>query len=224
MVNIDKVTRIIISSNSKMDLIIKWYQDNQDLEFISPIDKGYVELKEESLGFSFEHKNNIANICIYAYSSNNNLHPIVSFDYNPKTDTISNELYHCPTDRIQYMRAILKVDNTIGKEILKYRAIMNFMVYHREYVIADNTKASTGAHQSHKVTSNHHTNSLSSKIYISDSISKKNLRITSKHNSPSYEFEVRGFYRHYKSGKVVWVDGFTKGKGKGKKQAKEYKF
>ncbi len=223
MVNIDKVTRIIISSNSKMDLIIKWYQDNQDLEFISPIDKGYVELKEELIGFSFEHRHNNTNICIYMYNNNNPL-PIVSFDYNTKTETKSNFMYHVPKERINSARMILHMDKTLDKEIFKYRAIMTFMVYHREYVIADNSKASTGTHESHKAISNHHTNSLSSKIYISDSINKKNLRITSKHNSPSYEFEVRGFYRHYKSGKVIWVDGFTKGKGKGKKQNKEYKF
>lgn len=33
-----------------------------------------------------------------------------------------------------------------------------------------------------------------------------------KRSSPSYSFSVRGHYRHYKSGKVVWVKEFKKGK------------
>lgn len=36
------------------------------------------------------------------------------------------------------------------------------------------------------------------------------------HASPGFEFTVRGHYRHYKSGKVVWVSEFTKGNGKRK--------
>ena len=41
------------------------------------------------------------------------------------------------------------------------------------------------------------------------------------HASPGCEFTVRGHYRHYKSGKVVWVSEFTKGSGK--KKDKTYK-
>lgn len=41
------------------------------------------------------------------------------------------------------------------------------------------------------------------------------------HASPGFEFTVRGHYRHYKSGKVVWVSEFTKGNGQ--KKDKTYK-
>ena len=41
------------------------------------------------------------------------------------------------------------------------------------------------------------------------------------HASPSFEFTVRGHYRHYKSGKVIWVSEHTKGNGK--KKEKTYK-
>ena len=33
------------------------------------------------------------------------------------------------------------------------------------------------------------------------------------HASPRYAFSVRGHYRHYKSGKVVWIAEHTRGKG-----------
>lgn len=34
------------------------------------------------------------------------------------------------------------------------------------------------------------------------------------HRSPSTEFSVRGHFRHYKSGKVIWIEEFVKGSGK----------
>lgn len=41
------------------------------------------------------------------------------------------------------------------------------------------------------------------------------------HASPSGTFTVRGHYRHYKSGKVVWIAEYKKGTGK--KKSKTYK-
>jgi len=40
-------------------------------------------------------------------------------------------------------------------------------------------------------------------------------------SSPSGEFSVRGHYRHYRSGKVIWIDEYRKGSGK--KKSKTYK-
>lgn len=41
------------------------------------------------------------------------------------------------------------------------------------------------------------------------------------HRSPSGVFSVRGHYRHYKNGKVVWVNEYKKGEGS--KKRKNYK-
>ena len=42
------------------------------------------------------------------------------------------------------------------------------------------------------------------------------------HVSPSREFSVRGHFRHYKSGKVVWVDEYRQGTDQKKKKSKRY--
>jgi len=41
------------------------------------------------------------------------------------------------------------------------------------------------------------------------------------HASPTGIFTVRGHYRHYRNGKVIWIDEYRKGTGK--KKAKTYK-
>ena len=43
------------------------------------------------------------------------------------------------------------------------------------------------------------------------------IRPQGSHSSPRGQFSVRGHYRHYKSGKVVWVAEYRKGVGKEKK-------
>lgn len=47
------------------------------------------------------------------------------------------------------------------------------------------------------------------------------LTVNGHHSSPHGQFSVRGHYRHYKSGKVVWIAEYTKGCGK--KKDKTYK-
>ncbi len=47
------------------------------------------------------------------------------------------------------------------------------------------------------------------------------LMAKGKHSSPSCTFSVRGHYRHYQSGKVIWITEYTKGCGK--KKDKTYK-
>lgn len=224
MLDINKVDKIVISNNNKMELIIQWYKDNEfllkDREWKTPINRGFVELREEHLGFSFDNHGVKTIMTIYAKQVdviNGEYKPIITFDYNVMTGIKNNQIYHTPKNLIINMRQILIMDNTIEKECLKYRAIMSYMVYNREYKVSENKTVHT------KTTavkySNKHYNSLQTRVYIFN-----DKTTVGHHNSPSYEFEVRGYYRHYKNGKVIWVDGFTKCKGKGKPQNKNYQF
>lgn len=233
MVDINKSDRIVISSNSKMDLIIKWYQDNQEAVsekgFVAPISKGFVELQEEGLGFSFEYKHSKVTITVYPRTDNNYI-ASATCTYNFATDSISDKIYHCSKDKMKYIRALMSMDKTFEKEVFKFKAIMSFMAYYREYVIVDSSKPKKAISNNNINTTTlsnnnkHNTNSIISKTYIIDDKLTTTLLGKRNHRSPDHEFEVRGFYRHYKSGKVIWIDGFSKCVGKGKKENKKYKF
>ena len=60
------------------------------------------------------------------------------------------------------------------------------------------------------------------KVYLlNDLINTYYVHNESKHNEISCPcWEVRGFYRHYKSGKVIWIDSFKKGKQRDKVETK----
>ena len=58
--------------------------------------------------------------------------------------------------------------------------------------------------------------------YILDHSGKAvRMKIQGSHASPKGMFSVRGHYRHYRNGKVVWVAEYTKGTGQ--KKGKKYK-
>ena len=56
---------------------------------------------------------------------------------------------------------------------------------------------------------------------LTRNVKEPKLMAKGSHSSPSGTFSVRGHYRHYKSGKVIWIAEFTKGCGK--KKDKTYK-
>ncbi len=56
---------------------------------------------------------------------------------------------------------------------------------------------------------------------LNRSKNKPQLTVEGSHASPQGTFSVRGHYRHYKNGKVIWIAEFTKGSGK--KKDKTYK-
>lgn len=59
-------------------------------------------------------------------------------------------------------------------------------------------------------------NSSSTVYLIKSSGGKRHFAASGYRRSPSGQFTVRGHFRRYKSGKVIWVDAFIKGTGKGK--------
>lgn len=60
-------------------------------------------------------------------------------------------------------------------------------------------------------------------IKISDIIYtpvEANTRGFRNYTKPTREISVRGHYRHYRSGKTIWIDGYKKNTGKDKKSKK----
>jgi len=62
------------------------------------------------------------------------------------------------------------------------------------------------------------------KQYVIEEVDSKVLRLPDQkrtYTKPEHEVSVRGYMRHYKSGKSVWIEPFTKYRGKGKNR-KDY--
>lgn len=113
-------------------------------------------------------------------------------------------------------------DKDIESMLSVYCSLMAFMVYGKavadddEYAVEEKTAGKKTPHSGHN-------RRTSPTTYIITKTKTPNIRLAkSSHASPSSPFTVRGHYRHYKSGKVVWINEYRKGIGN-KKTSKTYK-
>lgn len=135
----------------------------------------------------------------------------------------------CPGGKL----AMVKRDNILKGEdvetiITVYCSTMALMVYGNGSrvidapVVAESSRRPTEARQSVSA-SKKGKDARNSVTYILRATRNGIAAIPQgSHASPSKEFSVRGHFRHYKSGKVVWVDEYRKGTDQKKKKSKRY--
>ena len=232
MLNGKTADRIIVKSNERMEMVLGWYFDNSEWldrePFPFSMEKGIVELKEENVEFTFEKKANIVEIVVYA-----TLEPrtaaVVSFDYDPNTDKIANRKVD-PSGvltgvKLAELSLLVSMDNMCWKEAQKYRALMLFMSHYREYVSAEKRVSKRPPKQKKKGRAAKRPQPLVSRVYLLTDFQAEDLHgpemMKRHYTKPDHEVSVRGYYRHYKSGKTVWVRPSVRYKGKSQKP-KEY--
>lgn len=114
----------------------------------------------------------------------------------------------------------LKTDGVQGI-LTVYSSLMALFVYGRGTIdyplLEDGEKKSRTAHGKGRKKAQ-----VQSTTYILSHIGNELLpTVKGSHRSPSCTFSVRGHYRHYKNGNVVWIQEYVKGEGK--KKDKTYK-
>lgn len=72
--------------------------------------------------------------------------------------------------------------------------------------------------QTHKNSSNRPKKKSGGVTYILHTKGGTRIAPKGSHRSPSGTFSVRGHYRRYKSGKVIWINEYKKGEGKKKER------
>lgn len=103
-----------------------------------------------------------------------------------------------------------------------YCSVMALLVFGKETIDMPPLNAQTkdvGSYKPKKKSKKHKRSGVTYILNRTNSELKRAIR--GSHSSPKGIFSVRGHYRHYKSGKVVWIAEFTKGSGN--KKDKTYK-
>lgn len=119
---------------------------------------------------------------------------------------------------------VMAMDNTHLKEALKYHALMCFMTHYRETVKIEDKGRRTKRQAKALRKDVTKPLPLIRKQYVIEEVDSKVLRLPDQkrtYTKPEHEVSVRGYMRHYKSGKSVWIEPFTKYRGKGKNR-KDY--
>lgn len=216
--------RIIVKSNERMSMVLNWYFENKgwlkDKEFHAPMDAGVVELQEEMIEFTFENKGELVELAVFP-TEKPNLPAVVTYDYDPRTWETSNFRFapHLPKVKRDLLRQVMMKDETHLKEALKYHTLMLFMTYYREVVKVEERGERTKREAKVIRKDRNKPLPLIRKQYVIEKVDTKSLRLPGQkrnYTKPEQEVSVRGYMRHYKSGKVVWIEPFVKYKGKGR--------
>ena len=103
-----------------------------------------------------------------------------------------------------------------------YMSAMAFMVFGNDTADPEDAIKEMQARKQHESKKTSNRKKSESVTYIINRSGKvPTMRIQGHHASPQGQFSVRGHYRHYKNGKVVWLAEYEKGKGE--KKSKLYK-
>lgn len=106
-----------------------------------------------------------------------------------------------------------------------YCSVMALLVFGAEEINPDNLVEKARTTAVHKKNQKKKIKKKDSITYIlSRKVGKKpSIKAKGSHNSPSESFSVRGHFRHYKNGRVIWIDSYIKGKEKSTHHDKTYK-
>lgn len=230
MVNRDRADRIIVKSNARMAMVLKWYYDNRhwlDREpFLAPMESGVVELREEQIEFTFENTRGMVEITIYP-TVRPGIPASIIFDYLPERMDIENRRVApgLPEAKRAALDLVLRYDQTPEKEALKYHVLMLFMAYYREVVEVEQKVEHRPAKAKKKGRKVRRVQPLIRRVYTLTDFDAEALpkpeQAKRKYTKPEHEVNVRGHLRRYKSGKTVWVKPSVRYKGK-TAQHKEY--
>lgn len=226
MVDRKNCDRIVVESNAKMEKVIQWYLSNKEwidnIPFRSPIPSALIELKEEGIDVCYEPDGDSVMLYIWSKSVNvpNGVY-VCKYSYNPHTHSIGSPQLApgLSPERERLLKIVLKGDNTLYKEALKYHALMSFAAHYENVVeVSEKRRNSISKTKAKKIARKSGREvSLYSTVYkLPDNATiDKTIASAPRHyTKPTEAVNVKGHYRTCKSGKRVWVKPFTKYKDK----------
>lgn len=217
----DTWDRIIVPTYAKMEQVIEWNERNvhwlKNVNIPLPLKRGVIEFQEEGLGLAFEQKSETTLMfTILGYTDKKEV-KIASYEVSSDDLEMFTTYYPDTIDKKQIilLQAVLDADMTIEKLSAKFAFLMAFMVYYREElpVVSRIHNVSKKAKKGSKKPRNCRLITKVYKIENIDEIAAQTLK--RPYTKPDTSVTARGHYRHYKNGKVVWIESYTRYKDKG---------
>lgn len=219
--------KIIVKSNTDMQRVVDWAEKLNENAIVLPFQSAEIEFHDELIALKYDGKEYpvISFELYFQNESNGKNMKAASWSSNLKTGEINN--LHIEVDdpvRKAQISMVLMSDNTIGKCISKFKALMLFASYYREEIERTKNVRRTTENKScgskRKMAQKRH---LTIRSYTVSNTMLNELP-TPKREWHGYKssFTVRGHYRKLKNGKIVWIRPYTKAGIETKKHDKEY--
>lgn len=208
--------KIIVRTNADMQRVIDWADRLTGVPVKLAFPEAEIEFQEEDilLRFREEAPGLVWFECEMAGRK------VVEWRSDLETGDIPELRVAAEGEKKAKMSMILAMDNTVAKCVRKFRALMLFAAYYREDVertrVVERKNLGTKNRKNGK-RSNRRMLTVR-KYTVGGEMLNELPRRYERHTD---SWGVRGHYRTYKSGKTVWVKGYTKGNAE-KRNDREY--
>lgn len=210
--------RIVVKTEEDMTAICDWItlylktmEPDEQVEFAPPFNAGEVLLthNEALLRFEYQGEGNV----FFQVKSTKTGHEIGTFRFNYGSQQVWDKTFNHKHMRVEEARAFEERESMYLRFAMAWFVLMLFAVYYRPEV--ERRAVVTGERkQNSKKKGGRAAKTLYTKTYVVGADILEGLPKPRKHSKPSVEYGVRGHYRRYKSGKVIWIRPQVRCKGR----------
>jgi hypothetical protein len=227
------VDAIVVRTNADMEKIIQWSAEyrkgvaNGEIPFNSPFMEGEIIFWEEGIKAQFKTDGQKTDFNVwFSGKFSDDYTKVGTFSWCAETEEVTNKRFFGKDEKTNgIIRFVEESDNTFWKIGIKYVSLMLFAAYYRPELEAN--KEIVGARKQGKKPSRgkkqgkNKSRVLYNRRYI---INENNVSAVPKRKRGKcdHEFSVRGQYRHYSTGKTVWVKSYMKNVGKKSERDRKY--
>lgn len=192
----------IILSRKDIEFVLKWRDEHKDLVRVGVNPLRAVKIICTDSGITLTAINDGAVLSIGINRSGESLGKI---EFRPMANGM-----------LEKIRDKAKINEEDKQSVLTvYSSVMALLVFGRSTIKAPEPKEEKAATYSKKLTKRSKKSKRSGVTYILTSFGKEpHIAVKGSHSSPQGVFSVRGHYRRYKSGKVIWIAQYMKGTGR----------
>ncbi len=214
--------RIVVRTIADMQRVIDWSEELRGMAIELPFPEGEIEFQEELILLKFRDEgSNVVSFEMWIQESDSR--KVCDWRYDFSGDKCT-ELHIAGTGENKMGLGLLLVsDDTIGKCIRKFRALMLFAAYYREDIQRTKVVTRKDVVKKRKNGKRSNKRSLITRRYTIGSEMLSELPAPKKEwHGYAESFGVRGHFRRYRDGKVVWIRPYTKLGRNDKKSDREY--
>jgi hypothetical protein len=208
--------KIIVRTNADMQRVIDWADRLVGAQIQIAFPEAEIEFQEEDIVLRFRDEGE----SVVWFEAEMAGRKVVEWRSDLSTGEIPELRVNAEGEKKVGLSLLLARDNTVAKCVRKFRALMLFAAYYREEV--ERTKvvsrvAKPRKNGSARKGSNRRMLTVRRYTIGSEVLSE----LPRRYERHTESWGVRGHYRKYKSGKTVWVKGYTKGDAE-KRNDREY--
>ena len=202
--------RIVVRTIADMQRVIDWSEELRGMAIELPFPEGEIEFQEELILLKFRDEgSNVVSFEMWIQEGDSR--KVCDWRYDFAGDKcVELHIAGRPENKMG-LGLLLVSDDTVGKCIRKFRALMLFAAYYREDIQRTRVVTRKDVVKKRKNGKRSNKRSLITRRYTIGSEMLSELPAPKKEwHGYAESFGVRGHFRRYRDGKVVWIRPYTK--------------